>query len=359
MPCPIPRFTGARRRFTLCAMKKFFRNFSARIAFPVPALAAILSAFACVPAIAAPEGATATYSRLVDSAYVSGPKIDAESLKGKVVLWEYWGLRCPPCLAAMPHLQELYRKYGARGRFVVIGSHVQMPSPEVADYARKNGITFPIYQHASIPEAPCPGGIPYSVLVGADGKILAAGTPTAIYAEVETAMKKLTAPGRPILPDFKADRYKALADSLVIGGKNLEGKIAALAGKKDDEAKALAKAFSRWKKGELETLKRLLDEDPLAAAEFFDELKDSLPESTKEYAANVAEIRKDKAFAAVSELRKKAEKLEQKKTMGKKISGNEVSALKKKLVPLAADSRESVKAAAKELDSRLDALSGK
>lgn len=333
-------------------MKKLLRIFFA--------FAASSALFCGVPAVAAPEGATATYAGLDDASHISGPKVSAASLKGKVVLWEYWGLQCPPCLAAMPHLQALYKKYGARGHFVVIGSHVQLKSPAVEKYVREKGITFPIYQWAAVSEAPvaAAGAIPYSVLIGADGKIVKAGVPQKIYDAVETEMKKVSK-GYPIFPDFKASRYKSVADSLVYGGKNLEGKVAALAGKNDDEAKSLAKAFSRWKKGELAALKKLLTEDPLAALDIYDELKESLPESTKEFAAQVAEIRKDKMFAAVADLRKKADKLEQKKSAGKKVSESEVASLKKKLSPLLADSRESVRNAAKDLDSRLSALQKK
>lgn len=326
---------------------KFLTRLLSVLAFPL---------LAAVPALsAAPEGASATYSGLGDASRISGPKIDAASLKGKVVLWEYWGLQCPPCLAAMPHLQALYRKYGARGHFVVIGSHVQLRTPAVEKYVREKGITFPIYQWASVQEAPVTGGIPYTVLVGADGKIVKAGLPSQIYAEVEKEMKKFTK-GHPILPDFKATRWKSVADSLVYGGKNLEGKVAALAGKDDDEAKALAKAFSRWKKGELGALRKLLKDDPLAAQELYDDLRESLPESAKEFSAQIAEIRKDKAFSAVAELRKKTERLEQKKSGGKRVSDKEVAALRKKLSPLLADSRESVRNAAQDLDARLGAL---
>lgn len=323
--------------------------------FPRPLAVLAFFLLSGVFASAVSTGVPATYKGLVDSSYVSGPKIDPASLKGKVVLWEYWGLQCPPCLAAMPHLQELYRKHGARGRFVVVGSHVQLFSPAVAQYVRDKGITFPIYQWAGVNEAPLTGPIPYSVLIGADGKIVMADSPTKVYAAVEAEMKKFSA-GRPIFPDFKTTRYKAVADSLVYGGKNLEGKIAAIAEKKDAEAKALVKAFSRWAKEELAALERLFQSDPLAALEFYDEIKESLPEGAKEFSAKAAELRKDKAYVAIVELRKKTEKLEKKKSGGKKVSDKEVAALKKKLAALSSESGAPFGNAARELETRLDAL---
>jgi len=45
--------------------------------------------------------------------YAEGP-IRLEDLRGKVVLLNFWGTWCPPCLMELPHLAELERKY--RGR---------------------------------------------------------------------------------------------------------------------------------------------------------------------------------------------------------------------------------------------------
>ncbi|WP_345781580.1 TlpA disulfide reductase family protein [uncultured Akkermansia sp.] len=67
--------------------------------------------------------------------------------------------RSPPCIASMPHLQELQEKFQSKG-FTVIGSHCQIPSPRVKQFLEEKKITFPIYQSLSIPEAPCPGGLP-------------------------------------------------------------------------------------------------------------------------------------------------------------------------------------------------------
>ena len=51
--------------------------------------------------------------RLEPLLYAEGP-IRLEDLQGKVVLLNFWGTWCPPCLMELPHLAEQYRKY--RGR---------------------------------------------------------------------------------------------------------------------------------------------------------------------------------------------------------------------------------------------------
>jgi thiol-disulfide isomerase/thioredoxin len=49
-----------------------------------------------------------------------GKKIRAADLRGQVVLLDFWATTCPPCLAKMPHLKEIYSKWHRDG-FEIIG----------------------------------------------------------------------------------------------------------------------------------------------------------------------------------------------------------------------------------------------
>jgi len=44
--------------------------------------------------------------------YVTGPKFTGKHLRGKVIVVEYWGITCPPCLKAIPHTTELAKEHG-------------------------------------------------------------------------------------------------------------------------------------------------------------------------------------------------------------------------------------------------------
>ena len=43
--------------------------------------------------------------------HVLGPKLETDDLEGKVVVFEYWGDRCPPCIASIPSIVKLRGDY--------------------------------------------------------------------------------------------------------------------------------------------------------------------------------------------------------------------------------------------------------
>lgn len=61
---------------------------------------------------------------------VSGPSLTVDEMKGKVVIVMYWGTNCPPCLAEMPKLAALYKKYESEGLHI-IGLEAQASSDDV------------------------------------------------------------------------------------------------------------------------------------------------------------------------------------------------------------------------------------
>jgi uncharacterized protein (TIGR03067 family) len=60
---------------------------------------------------------------LTDVVGWKGKEVKLADLKGQVVLLEFWGYWCGPCIGAMPELMELHEKFAAKG-LVILGIHV-------------------------------------------------------------------------------------------------------------------------------------------------------------------------------------------------------------------------------------------
>lgn len=80
--------------------------------------------------------------------WINSAEITSESLRGKVVLIDFWTFECYNCVNALPHVKELYAKYKDRG-FVVVGVHTPEFAREripanVRREVKALGISYPV-----------------------------------------------------------------------------------------------------------------------------------------------------------------------------------------------------------------------
>jgi thiol-disulfide isomerase/thioredoxin len=95
--------------------------------------------------------------------------------KGKPLLVNFWAPWCAPCVREMPELSALAAKEAGK-RFNVIGIGIDSPT-NIAQFASKFKIAYPLYvagmsgTELSREFGNSAGGLPYTVLIGADGQV--------------------------------------------------------------------------------------------------------------------------------------------------------------------------------------------
>ncbi len=76
---------------------------------------------------------------------VFGELATLESYRGQLVLLNFWGTWCPPCLREIPHLVQVQEFLEAAGG-TIIGPAVDSGSTEnILEFAEAHGITYPIW----------------------------------------------------------------------------------------------------------------------------------------------------------------------------------------------------------------------
>ncbi len=80
--------------------------------------------------------------------WINSKPVDLHSLRGKVVLIDFWDYSCINCIRTLPHIRELYTKYKDQG-FTVIGIHTpefnfEHDPENVKRAVNRFAITYPV-----------------------------------------------------------------------------------------------------------------------------------------------------------------------------------------------------------------------
>jgi peroxiredoxin len=132
---------------------------------------------------------------------VDGKTVSLSDYVGEnVIMLDFWATWCEPCLAAMPHLNEIYRNHKDEG-FVLLSISMDGPDTvaEVRSYSQRHNLDFPVLldeESRAVSLYNPKRSAPFSLLIAKDGTILhkrdgyQPGDEVAIEAEVVEALSR-------------------------------------------------------------------------------------------------------------------------------------------------------------------------
>jgi thiol-disulfide isomerase/thioredoxin len=107
---------------------------------PLAALALVYSV-AAVNAQADPDAMRGKALPAFTMKDLNGKKITNQTLKGKVVLFDFWATWCGPCKKASPLMQSLHKKYASKG-LVVVGANVNDAKGAASKYKKDHKYSY-------------------------------------------------------------------------------------------------------------------------------------------------------------------------------------------------------------------------
>ncbi|MGZ4036432.1 MAG: redoxin domain-containing protein, partial [Bacteroidia bacterium] len=108
-----------------------------------------------------------------------GGQLKLSSLRGKIVMIDFWASWCGPCRKDMPHVKEVYAKYKSKG-FEILGVSLDREKQDWVEAIKKDGLSWPQISDLKFWDSEAARlynvqSIPHTVLVDKEGKILAKG----------------------------------------------------------------------------------------------------------------------------------------------------------------------------------------
>lgn len=92
-----------------------------------------------------PRRAREAYAPDFSLTTAEGEFVSLDDLRGKVVLLDFWGTWCPPCVEAVPAMRDLRKRYAKDSAFMIIGVSSDSDQAKWKDFIEKNGMAWPQY----------------------------------------------------------------------------------------------------------------------------------------------------------------------------------------------------------------------
>lgn len=124
-----------------------------------------------------------------------------QGLEGKVVFLEFFGHRCPPCLASIPHLIDMQKKH--KDKLAIVSIEVQgYNQKQITDFAKEKGMNYIVASESKAPQlvnyiqqrAQWRGSIPFFVAMDTNGDVQFVQAGMLSEASLEELFTQLSTP---------------------------------------------------------------------------------------------------------------------------------------------------------------------
>ncbi len=126
---------------------------------------------------------------------LSDTQLSLASLRGKVVVVNFWGSWCPPCRAESPALESVSRSTASQG-VTFVGVVERDTKSNARSFVSGHGVTYPSIFDADGSLAarwPAAAGPPYTFIIDRQGRVAARFLGGVTAEELRTAVLKVTA----------------------------------------------------------------------------------------------------------------------------------------------------------------------
>lgn len=101
-----------------------------------------------------------------------GDGFNLNEARGKVVFINFWASWCPPCVAEMPDLRDLYNDYGDKVEFLFVARDRE---DKVDAFMSKHGYDLPVYYEMDLtPSQIYNAALPTTFIIDKEGAIVVA-----------------------------------------------------------------------------------------------------------------------------------------------------------------------------------------